>query len=142
MKQNFRFLHSILLAIMVVGADAAETPEPGSPERKAILECIRVPVQKEIGIPVVFRVSHLKVEEGWAFLKGQPRTKDDKVIDYSGTGLAEEAEVADELLVAILRKTDGKWRVVEHAIFTTDLWWHGIHERLGAPKAIFDYANE
>ena len=136
-----RSLLLLSLASLVLHSYSAETPKPGSPDRKAILDALRVPVQKEIGFPVVFRISHLKIKDNWAFLKGQPRTKDDKPIDYSKTSLDEEARTADELLVAVLKKTDGRWRVVEHAIFTTDVWWHGIHERLGAPAEIFDYSD-
>ncbi|MGE9271228.1 MAG: hypothetical protein ACQKBU_10530 [Verrucomicrobiales bacterium] len=134
-----RVLHSLrLLLFLSVVAGAAETPRPGSPQRKEILNALRAPVEKQLEIPVLFRVTHLKIENDWAFLKGTPRTKNDEAIDYSKTPLAEEAEVADELLVAVLRKTDGQWQVVEHAIFTTDVWWHGIHDRLGAPSSIFE----
>lgn len=129
----------VLLITISPQVKAFDTPKPGSPERKAICDVLRVPIEKEIGLPVIFRISHLRIQDGWAFMKGQPRTKDDKAINYSNTPLAEDAQTADELLVAVLRKTNGRWKVVRHAIFTTDVWWHGLHKELGAPIEIFDY---
>lgn len=124
-----------------VSAEAVSTPKPGSPERKAILDALRAPVAGVLKQEVIFRVNHLKVKDGWAFLKGKPRTKDDKPIDYRGTPYEEEAKTADEILVAVLRY-EGKgerWRVEKYELFTTDVWWHGIHKSLGAPIEIFDY---
>lgn len=137
----FRVLMCLFVATIALSSqlEAAETPKPGSPERKAICRALRLQVEKEIGIPVIFRISHLKVQDDWAFFMGRPRTKNDKPIDYSKTPLAEDAEFADESLVAVLRKNDGRWTVIQHAIFTTDVWWHGLHKQLGAPVEIFDY---
>ena len=122
-----------------VSAEAVSTPKPGSPERKAILDAVRGPIEKELKQEVIFRVNHLKVKDGWAFLKGQPRTKDDKPIDYRGTPFEEQAKEADELLVVVLRHKNDRWEVVKHELFTTDVWWHGIHKELEAPIEIFDY---
>ncbi len=132
------------VAAGAAGAAGAEpyTPKPGSAERKAILDAIREPVQKHLQQSVRFRIDHFKVADGWAFIKGQARTEDDKAIDYSKTSESREAELADELLVAILRNSDGKWQVVKHDILTYDMWWMGMHEELGAPIEIFDYADE
>ena len=86
---------------------------------------------------IIFRVKHMKVKDDWAFLVAQGRTADDKPLNYKGTPFEEDAKDFDEGVIAIIRYKDKKWKVVESSYFSSDVWWHGIHEELGAPKAIF-----
>ncbi|HWP42512.1 MAG TPA: hypothetical protein VNO14_04705 [Blastocatellia bacterium] len=44
----------------------AYTPRPGTPERRAILDSVR----SHLGIKNQFEVAHMKVNEGWAFFRG------------------------------------------------------------------------
>lgn len=126
-----------LIPALSFADEKAITPKPGSKERKAILDTIRAPLQKKLKQPLLFRVSHLKMKGDWAFLIGQPRTKDDKPIDYSKTEFAEEDKEADELLVVLFQRKKGKWTIVTDGLFTTDVWWMGLDKRYKAPSTIF-----
>ena len=59
------------------------TPERGSEERKAIMDALRPPVEKKLRQQVIFKVDHLKVQNGWAFLIGKPQRLDGTAVDYS-----------------------------------------------------------
>src|SRR5688500_2814594 len=61
------------------------TPAPRTAERKAIADALRVPVEKKLKKSVVFKIDHLKVQDGWAFLRGVPQRPDGKPMDYSDT---------------------------------------------------------
>ncbi len=51
-------------------AQAAYTPEKGSAERKAILDALRVPVERQLKQKVVFVADNFKVQGNWAFVGG------------------------------------------------------------------------
>ncbi|MDF1740926.1 MAG: hypothetical protein P1U86_17320 [Verrucomicrobiales bacterium] len=116
----------------------ATTPRPGTAERTAILDPVRAPLQRAIGQKVIFVVDHMKVDRDWAFVRATPRTKDGGPINYDGTEFEDDANEADEITVALLKKKSGKWTLVEHAYFTTDVWWESLWEyHENCPKSIF-----
>jgi|GEM_PF-467127 len=115
----------------------AYTPKRGSKERTAILDAIRDPLEEHVHQKVIFVVDHLKVENDWAFLMATPKTKDGGQINYKGTSLEDDAEFADEITVALLHKKRGRWFVVTHSFFTTDVWWDGLWNHFDAPRSIF-----
>jgi hypothetical protein len=129
----------LIMALLALPLPAAEvrTPAVGSKERTDILDAIRDPLEDYIHQEVTFRVSHLKVQDGWAFLIAEARTKDDKPIDYTGTIFESDAKEWDEGVIAILRHKRGRWYVVNHSFFASDVWWHGADKELRAPAAIF-----
>ena len=105
------------------------TPKSGSAERKAIMDALRKPVQKETKFPVIFRVGHLKVQNGWAFFSGNALHADGKAIgdDFLWGEMA-----------ALLRKQGKNWTVL-HWGFATDT---GVMDESKtkwkqAPRAIF-----
>ena len=65
--------------------DAPQTPEPNSSERKAIMNTLRVPVEKELKQKIVFRIRRLKMQNGWAFLEGVPQEAGGKQVNYTIT---------------------------------------------------------
>lgn len=83
-------------------ADAAYTPERGSPERKEILDAVRTigadPSDSKT-VDMIFVVGHFKVKSDWALIRTNP---------YSSN-----RENAYEPIDALLQKIDGKWTVVE-----------------------------
>lgn len=110
---------------------AATTPKVGSAERKAMMDALRVPVQKKTKFPVIFKVSSLKTQNGWAFYSGQALHKDGKPIN--------EDFLWGEM-AALLRKDGKKWKVL-HWGFATDV---GVVDESKkkypkAPRAIFPY---
>ncbi len=111
------------------------TPKAGSAERKAIMDAMRVPVQKETKFPVIFKVGSLKMQEGWAFYSGQALHKDGKPIgdDFLWGEMA-------ALLQKQNTKQGKKWKVL-HWGFATDV---GVVDESKkkfpkAPRGIFPY---
>lgn len=128
-----------LTSLTAVAQSAAYTPGKASAERKAIANALRVPVEKKVKQSVVFKIDHLKVQDGWAFLLGAPRRTDGGQIDYSQTEYAEAKRegMFDDNIMALLHKVNGKWQVVEYIIGATDVAYIGWDEKYHAPSAIF-----
>jgi hypothetical protein len=119
------------------------TPEKGSAERTAILNALRVPVERDLKQKVVFVTDNFKVQGTWAFVSGTPQSPSGGAPNYAGTKYdeAENEGAFDNNFFALLRKTAGKWKVTTYAIGCTDVcfadWW----KRYKAPKTIFPYTE-
>lgn len=141
-KLTSTFLFMVAFAIGV-SAQAVTTPEKGSAERKAIMDVVRVPVEKELKQKIVFVADSFKVQGTWAFVSGSIQTPAGERPDLRNTEYAESAEAGafDNNFFALLRKTGGKWKLTTHALGCTDVcyldWW----SKYKAPKAIFPYTE-
>ncbi len=137
------FLFVIGLSITSVFAQKTYTPKKGSDERTAILNALRVPVEKELKQEIQFVVNDFNVSGNWAFISGEPQTKSGEMPDYSNTVYNEqvESEAFDNNFFALMKKTGKKWKVVTYAIGCTDVcyleWW----KEYKAPKAIFPHTE-
>jgi hypothetical protein len=126
----------------------AEAPagEPGvpaeasNPEQEAMTAALAPRVQAEIGQPVSFTVTTMRVENDWGWLVAQPWTPDGAQIDWSQTRYAERA--AEGMLdgggttYALLRRENGQWRVVDFAVGPTDVAYADWSARHGAPASL------
>ena len=137
---------TLTIVLCLTGAGLAQkiyTPEKGSAERTAILNALRVPVERELKQKVSFNVENFNVQGAWAFLSGAPQNASGGALNYKNTPYAEafEAGIFDDNFFALLKKTGGKWKVVTYSIGCTDvcyaMWWKD-HK---APKAIFPYTE-
>lgn len=110
------------LTLAAMNAQSVHTPPAGSAERKAIMDVLRVPCEKELGIDVVFRVQHLRLAGDLAFARVVPMRPDGREIDYSRTKYREqEAEGAfDGEGEALLRRQGAKWKLLEWRFGATD----------------------
>jgi len=117
------------------------TPEKGSPERKAILDTLRVTVEKKLKQPVIFKIDHFKVQNGWAFVLGAPQKPDGGALDYHGTAYqdAVDAGAFDNGVVALLHDVNGKWKLVQYVIGATDVPYVDWDKTYKAPRAIFPF---
>ena len=107
--------HAVLLAL------AAAAPAPA--ERKAVLDALRPAVEARLGPDVEFVVAHLRIEGGWAFVIADPQRKGGKPIDGWAI-FGEHFDNMDGLRTeAVLRRTKGRWRVVDWGIGATDVWY-------------------
>jgi hypothetical protein len=98
------FLSFILLASFA-RAEVYE-PKPGTTERKAIMDAMRVPVAKQVGEPVEF-TGTVKVSGAWARFEGNVGTKSGK------PPKKEDARFDLELdFFALLRNEKGEWKVL------------------------------
>ena len=139
-----RKLLLLLPAILLLSAAAqarqgVHTPAPGSAERKSIMDALRAPVERELKQKVVFKIDHLKVSGGWAFLRGVPQRPGGGKVDYSATPHQEAIEqgVFDDWVCALLKKQGGRWRVVKSVIGPTVVPYEGWDEEYEAPASIF-----
>ena len=140
-RSHRQLVAALFLSLLSCGGSAqVTTPTAGSAERKAIMDSLRAPVEKRLRKKVVFKVEHLKVEDGWAFLRGVPQQPGGKAMDYRNTVYAEaiQAGIFDDWICALLRKQGSRWQVVTFVIGATDVPWVGWSERHKAPPAIFE----
>lgn len=87
---------------------AVHTPKPGSRERSAIMDALRVPVQKSYKgkKPTFTSVDEFRVGGGWAHLSAM-------TVDSKGKPLAPDPDSPYMPLTALLHMEKGRWRVVE-----------------------------
>src|SRR5688572_4324590 len=111
------------------------TPKMGSPERKAIMDALRVPVEKALKKKVVFKADHIKMQKGWAFLYGVPMQPNGKKMDYRGTRWEQaiKDDMFDDNFCGLLKKEGGKWKVKRWIIGMTDVAWIGWDKEYKAP---------
>jgi hypothetical protein len=138
------FLIVLLLSpVAAVTAQNVHTPEKGSAERTAILDALRVPVERELKQKIVFAADNFNVSGSWAFLGGRPQSTAGGEPNYRGTQYqqARDAGMFDNNFFAVLKNTGGKWKVVTFAIGCTDVCYAGWWKQYKAPKAIFPYTE-
>ena len=103
---------------------AVHTPKPGSKERSAIMDALRVPVQKfhKGKKPTFTYVDNFRVGGGWAHLSAT-------TVDSKGKPLGPDPEEPYMGLSALLKLQNGKWRVVEWAYHgdVIQIDWAGKH---------------
>ena len=133
---------SIALALAGFSAYAQSqpyTPEQGSPERQAIMDTVRPLVERDLNQKVVFKVSRLSVQNGWAFLIVTPQQADGRAVDFSRTRYARDYEqgMFSDVVVALLRRQGSRWRVVQYVLGPTDVPYENWPRRYRAPRAIF-----
>lgn len=126
-----------------LGAQTVYTPEKGSAERKAILDALRIPIERDLKQKIVFVADNFNVFGNWAFIGGTPQSVTGGAPDYSRTQYADaqESGAFDNNFFALLKKTAGKWKVVTYAIGCTDVCYADWWSRHRAPKAIFPYTE-
>jgi hypothetical protein len=103
------------------------TPAPGSTERKAILDAVRLRFV-DTGPDIVFEVMTLSVGAGFAFLSALPRHRNGRLL-----GCVEGDDLTTDYW---LRKVDGRWLPVAGAVCAGDPV-SILGRDVGAPPQIF-----
>lgn len=136
-------LVAFLAGTISIAAQGAYEPAKGSAERKAMLDALRTPVERDLKQKIVFVIDDFKVQGSWAFIGGTPQNPDGGAPDYSRTKYADayESDAFDNNFFALLRKTAGKWKVTTYAIGCTDVCYADWWRRYRAPKSIFPYTE-
>jgi hypothetical protein len=123
---------------------ATWTPKPGSPERKAIMDGLRITAERRLHQKVIFVVNHLKVEGNWAFTITIPKNPNGGPVDWQKTSYRSLVKPGHETgvafsgeVVGLLRKRAGHWRTVDYCIGPSDVCWVGWDRKYGAPSPIF-----
>ena len=139
--KNIGFLAILMMvtSILTVAQERPYTPEAGTAERKAIMDALRVPIKKQLKKDVIFKIDALKVQNGWAFVRGVPKRPDGGPMDYRGTVYAAniQAGAFDDWFCALLKRRGDQWQGVQYSIGATDVVWEGWDKQYHAPSAIF-----
>jgi hypothetical protein len=137
-----------MLALAVCGilpaqSDQIATPKPGSAERKAIMDGLRIPIERQLHQKVIFVVTHLKVKGNWAFTITIPKQPNGRAVDYQKTIYKSQVKPGESVgdafsgeVVGLLRKHAGRWKTVDYCIGPSDVCWEGWDKKYGAPAAI------
>lgn len=146
---NIGSIKALLISAAVIfaicaGASAghsqtARDVERDSPERKAILDALRIPVERDLKQKIVFVTDNFKIAGTWAFVSGRPTKPDGSRPDLSNTAWAGDEDLFDDNFFGLLRKTNGRWRVVKHALGCTDVCYLDWAKRYKAPRSIFPF---
>lgn len=128
-----------LVAIGEVARADLYTPPVGSAERRAIMDAARVPIQREIGRPLVFVVDVLNSDGTWAYLQAVPHNHDGTPMDWSQTMLARDwANGWMSDIAMVLLRRDGKgWQVEDWVMGPTDVYWLTWADQYGFPERFF-----
>ncbi len=143
MKRIIAVLSVITMLALATAAQSVYTPAKGSAERTAILNALRVPVEKELKQKIIFDVENFNVSGVWAFISGDPQGADGGRPDYSRTPYQEaiDADMFDNNFFALLKKSGGRWKVIRYEIGCTDVCYADWWRRHKAPKRIFPYTE-
>ncbi|MEJ7623539.1 MAG: hypothetical protein WKF34_06070 [Pyrinomonadaceae bacterium] len=143
MFKKIPFAAVCILALSLASAaqQSVHTPEKGSAERAAILAALRVPVERDLKQKIVFVTGHFKVQGIWAYVSGEPTTPSGGKPNLKGTQWAGAEDLFDDNFFGLFKKTNGKWRVVTHALGCTDVCYLDWPSKFKAPKAIFPYTG-
>jgi hypothetical protein len=131
----------LVLCVLTVAAFAqVTTPKMGSADRTAMMNALRVPIEKAVKQKVQFKVNYLKMSNGWAFMKGIPQQKGGKPINYRKTPFQEDIDAGafDDWVCALFHKKNGKWVLVTHVLGATDVPYVTWPDDYHAPRGIFD----
>jgi preprotein translocase subunit Sss1 len=137
---------SIILTLLIFNLQAQKkyTPSVGSAERKAILDIIRKPTEKELGQTIKFTPSTFNIIGNNCFIFAtieQPNGKHPDLKLFKDKGLimgeGEDAFFENNIQV-VLKKTQGKWVIVKRVLGCTDVCWSDWYQELKLSKDLFD----
>jgi hypothetical protein len=125
-----------LVPTMAAPRDRIYSPKPGSSERRAIFNALRVPIAKHLKKPVLFSGSLNASKSGWAFFSGGALIDDGK----DGRRLNDGGSNGE--MVALLRHSSGKWRVMSWGFGGgMDATFDAMQKYPAAPRALFRFTE-
>jgi hypothetical protein len=134
-------LISILLFATTAFGQATTTPEKSSPVRKAILNSLRVPVERDLKQKIVFVTDDFKILANWAFVSGRPTTPSGGRPNLKGTAWDGSEDMFDNNFFGLLKNDGRKWKVVAYALGCTDVCYADWWRKYKAPKQIFPHTE-
>jgi len=137
-----RLLAPLLLSLIAMNASLAQsvsTPAAGTPERKAMLDAARAPLEQRLHQPVQFVVDRLRQSGDWSFLHAHMQGAGGRPLDFAGTAFEEAAShgAMSRVYAALLERKAGHWTIKAEAIGPTDPAWTSWAQTYGAPAALF-----
>ena len=134
-------LIAILLFATAAFGQATTTPEKSSPVRKAILNSLRVPVERDLKQKIVFVADDFKILGNWAFVSGRPTTPSGENPNLRGTAWEDSEDMFDNNFFGLLKNDGRKWKVVTYALGCTDVCYTDWWRKYKAPKQIFPHTE-
>ena len=127
-----------LFAAANLFAQSARTPAPGTEERAAIMDALRIPAEKDLKQRVIFKVDRLRVAGDWAFARVSPTKPNGDEIDFSKTKYRKLIDLGafDPQGEALLQLEDDGWKVVEWTFGSTDVPSAEWEEKYDLPKSL------
>ncbi|SEO75167.1 hypothetical protein SAMN04490248_11154 [Salinihabitans flavidus] len=115
------------------------TPERGTATRGELMDAARVPIQGEIGVPILFVVDVLNTDGHWAYLQARPVNRDGTPVNWDRTRFAREMAggFMSDVVMVLFRKEFGNWGVIDYVLGPTDVAWYEWVERYGFPEWFF-----
>jgi hypothetical protein len=145
-RQNVEEAHmrrALLLALVFCAAAASAvaqvTPPRGSPLRAQLMDTLRPTVMAEIGGPIDFVVTDLRVMGSWAYAYVRPQRPDGTPIDWNRTKYRQDMAqgTMSDGVMALLRHDGAHWQIVEYVIGPSDVTWDGWRQERGLPRQLF-----
>src|SRR3954468_12738056 len=92
----------LTLAAGTAQAQRVHTPAAGTPERRLLMDALRLRMQRALNRPMIFEVRQLRGRGSGAFAEVVPKRPDGSPFDYRGTPLEEGRRdgVVDDASVA------------------------------------------
>jgi hypothetical protein len=120
-------------------AGAQTTPPRGSPLRAELMDALRPTISAEIGGPIEFVVTDLRVMPPWAYAYVRPQRPGGAPIDWSRTKFREDmaSGTMSDGVMALLRREGAGWRIIEYVIGPSDVAWDGWRQERGLPRRLF-----
>ena len=126
--------HAAAVCLVLATATAAHadvyTPQPGTAERGAILDSVRVMAGYDLSGPIEFTVSSLEVSGDRGFFMGTASRPGGVPIDITQTPLVTRDEIPVDFIdgasvQAFVMRAGDHWYVDAYAVGATDVWWMG-----------------
>jgi hypothetical protein len=130
------------LALLFAGslqASGQATPPRGSPLRAELMDALRPTVMAEIGGPIEFLVTDLRVMPPWAYAYVRPQRPGGAPIDWKRTKYRQDMAqgTMSDGVMALMHHNGARWQIVEYVIGPTDVAWDGWRQQRRLPRRLF-----
>lgn len=114
-------------------------PAPGSALYQTLVDTARATLEPELGQSIGIAVDDLRTYGGWAYLDGVPTRPDGSVFDWNASPFARawQADAMSDEVMVFMALEAGGWRVVDHVIGPTDVYWVSWMQDYGLPDTLF-----
>jgi hypothetical protein len=143
---SLKIKSTVILTILCLSLYAQKkyTPAVGSAERKALLDIIRKPTEKDLGQSVKFTPSTFNVMGNTCFIFAYINQTNGNELDLKRFnkkklifGEGKDAFFENNIQV-VLTKKNGKWAITRRVLGCTDVCWSDWPQDLKLPKDLFD----
>jgi hypothetical protein len=129
-------LSLFLSTLSPLQAGPVTSPGPGSLDRKEILDEIRPRAEGQLGRPVEFVVTTMKVQDGWSFAEVKAQRPGGKSIPLNETIFGEN-DINSFIIFALLQDTSSGWMLIEYDLDPKEPMAMVWRQKYGLPATLF-----